>query len=313
MSAQQQQRDLRVVDAQTPDHPIPEPEIGVDADLQVAPSLYEDATEPDWSDYDRRLGAFIKNLLPRIGKEEFLNDEVHHFAQLEQLRLLDRLDTSETDDVDLAVLFVLPDDTVLFIGEDPTVADAPPQFGFAIERHQPIPVPDSAQDALDLLRPRDVRDAFACGETPDRQGEWWLLSTEKVPVSDVYEPGVQSKPFGPSPLDSHVPREYGFTVSSSEFMEAVRDEVPQLPASIDSPPELMEWFSTQQRRRYPPDHLPEWETIRDCAGDILVRGTLRHREHDHDVEQLGDDQWYETQTHDMDVYTGDDVGRVVLD
>lgn len=62
-----------------------------------------------------------------------------------------------------------------------------------------------------------------------------------------------------------------------------------------------------------PDHIPEWDAIREIADEIFVRGTLRHRDRDHYVEHL-EDQWHEAQTHDVDVFTGDDViDRVVVD
>jgi len=46
---------------------------------------------------------------------------------------------------------------------------------------------------------------------------------------------------------------------------------------------------------------------------VLIRGTLRHRDDDHYVENVGED-WHRALTHDMDVYTGDDyVDRVRID
>lgn len=312
---------LRIVD-----QPAPEPDANVEpeeseapaaeidaADLEVATrSTYDEAAEPDWDAYARRTGTFLCELLPAVGKEEFVDDSVHHFAQLEELRVVDELDTSETDDVDLAALFALPDESVVFVGRDPTTKDASPLFGFVVEPFAPIPEPTTAQEALDLLRPGEVRDAFDDGVEPDRQGEWWLLPTQQVPVGATYRPGVQSRPYGPSPLDNHVPREWGMTATPEEFMSRVRDAVPQLPASVETPPEVVEWMDRQHRKRVTPEFVPAFEELVEFADEVLIRGTLRHRENDHFTESVGE-QWHRAVTHEMEVFTADEFGRVFLD
>lgn len=86
---------------------------------------------------------------------------------------------------------------------------------------------------------------------------------------------------------------------------------PTAPESIVEPPEANDWL---YRRRFNedavelPDGVPEWADFQAIAGDVLVRGTLRHRENDHYVENVGE-QWHEAITHD--VYTGDGVGMRV--
>jgi len=279
-----------------------------------APAFYAEAAEPPWQEYDRRTAAFVKALLPELGKDEYLDDRrhVHHYKQLEELRLVDELDIEETDDVDLAVLFALPDESLLFVGKDPTAKNTTPLFGFLVEPFAPVPAPTTAQEALDLLRPGAVRDAFADGDEPDRQGEWWLLPTTMVPVGTTFTPGVNSRPFGPSPLANHVPREWGMTVSDDVFMTTVRDRVDELPATIETPPEVIEWVDRQQRKVPTPEFAPDWEDVQAWADDILVRGTLRHRENEHFVENVGD-TWHVAETHDMNVYTADEFDRVVLD
>lgn len=264
------------------------------------PSQYEAAdTISLWSTYDRDPVRFILALADELGKDEIVDD----------IRRVDSLEVDQTDDVDLAELLIFPDESLLFIGSDPTARDAIPLLGFSIERHQPIPAPESAQEALDLLKPGDVKRAREeGGELPGRQGEWWLLPTRRVPVSTTYRPGVSKRPFGPSPLDNHVPTEYGLAVSEDVFMEQFRDLAPKAPGSIETPPEVFEWVHQQRAfddRVEPPEHVPEWSDLQDIAGEIFVRGTLRHRENDHYVEQIGE-QWHEAQTHNFDVYTGDD-------
>lgn len=307
------QQQIHIVDEQlTNERAREETEAGVeDVDVR-APGFYDEAAEPDWSDVERQTAAFMRSVLQELGKDEFLNSEVHHFEQLDQLRVVDELDVDATDDVDLATLYALPDESLLFVGSDPTAKDTRPLFAFLVEPFEPVPAPTSAQDALDLLRPGQVREAFESGDEPDRQGEWWLLPTRKVPIGETFEPGVNSRPFGASPLANHVPREWGMTVSASEFMDGVRDRVDELPGSITTPPEVVEWVHRQHQRVPTPEYAPDWEDVQEWADEILVRGTLRHRENDHFVERLGE-TWHVAETHDMDVYTADEFDRVFLD
>lgn len=310
------QQQIHIVDEQFTNERAREEDGQADVELDDvdvrAPGFYDGADEPDWSDVERQTAAFIRSLLQKLGKDEVLKDEFHHFKQLEELRLVDELDVDATGDVDLAVLFALPDESLLFVGKDPTAKDTAPLFGFLVDTFAPIPAPTTAQEALDLLRPGQVREAFEQGTEPDRQGEWWLLPTQKVPVGTHFAPGVNSRPFGPSPLGNHVPREWGMTVTDDVFMTTVRDRVDELPGSIDTPPEVIEWIHRQHQRVPTPEYVPEWENVQEWADEILVRGTLRHRENDHFVENLGE-TWHTAETHDMDVYTADEFDRVFLD
>jgi len=272
-------------------------------------SLYERGEEL-WSvrgEYGREEERFLRAL-----GEDVL--EVEGDTLVQEVRVLDELAVDETDDLDLGALLVAPDETLLFLGSDPTAKDTSPLWCLPIRRHKPIPAPESAERAVDLLRPADVQEAFA-DDDPTRQGEWFLLETELLPVSSTFKPGVQSRPFGPGPLDNHVPREYGFTVTDSEFLEAFEEIAPALPSTIDSVPEVMEWFTRQDRKPFEIDGVPTWSELQECAGDILIRGTLRHRDDDHFVENVGEN-WHRALTHDMDVFTADSLGiepRVRLD
>lgn len=318
---------IHIVDAQLSEQSpesIPDVE-----DVEVRQTAAYETAEPinPWREYGRDPGRFIRALAEELGKGEFLADlswsEQRSIRQLDEgetvdldfgdVRRVDELDVSETDDVDLAVLFAWPDESLLFVGSDPTARDSIPLFGFVVEPVAPIPRPTTAEEALDLLRPEEIRAAFEDDTEPARQGEWWLLPTDMVPVGTLFKPGVQTRPFGPSPLGNHVPREWGMTVTDDEFMAGVRELVDELPASIETPPEVIEWVDRQNRRVPTPEYAPTWDEIQELAGDILVRGTLRHRENDHFVEQLGE-EWHRAVTHDMDVFTGDDyIDRVRLD
>jgi len=301
MSAQQQ---LHVIDESTvKQSPESASSLGFDVeDVQERPSLYEQGTDKPLVFPDRDGQRFLAAVASEVGKEDVLADT----------RLLDEMDGSE--DVDFGTLLVFPDESLLFLGSDPTARDSIPLFAFIVERYDPIPAPTTAQEALNLLRPAAIQAAFDGGGTePDRQGEWWLLPTKKLPVSSIHTPGVSSRPFGPSPLGNHVPREYGFAVTDGEFMDQVRAEISALPSSVTSSSEVIRWVSRQQAKEPTPEFAPSWEQIRTLAGEVYVRGTLRHRENDHYVESLGD-QWHEAQTHNMDVYTGDEmIDRVRID
>lgn len=246
---------------------------------------------------------FIDAVLDELDKE---------FEPREDARLVD--DISGSDDVDFGLLLAFPDESLLFVGSDPTAKDAVPWFAFSIEPTEPVPAPEGAQDALDLLKPPRVRDLVETENwLPDRHGEWWLLPCDLIPAGTVFKPGVNSRPYGASPLGNHVPREYAFTVSDSVFLERFRDAVGQAPASIDTPPEVIDWTWRQVRKTPTPDGAPSWADIRHFAGDVLVRGTVRHRDDDHFVENLGD-RWHLADTHDVEVYTGDAMAeRVHLD
>lgn len=225
------------------------------------------------------------------------------------VRLVDEL--ADPVDTDFGLLLVFPDETLMFVGSDPTAKDSIPWFAYTIERSQPMPAPDTAKDALDRLKTPSVRDAeHEDNFLPPRHGEWWLLPCSLVPGGTVFNPGVSSKPYGPSPLGNHVPREYAFAVSDAEFMDRARSEA-EIPSSIDSPPELIEWANRQIKK--PHEDKIRWADVRSWADEMLVKGTLRHRENDHFVENLGD-VWHTAETHDIEVYTGDDMAsRVHID
>lgn len=268
-----------------------------DVPEMLGTSMYEDAEPFDELPVEaRRLEEFVDALLSEIPIE----------ASIADARLVDVL--RESDDVDFGMLLVWSSEDLLLIGSDPTAKDALPLFGFHVGAADPVPAPSDVEDALGLLKPAAVEDALHEDDyLPDRQGEWWLLPTPQVPVSETFQPGVARRPYGPSPLGNHVPPEFAFTVFGSEFVERFHDHVDgAAPSSLSSPMEVLEWIHRQHNRRPTPDYAPDWEEVRSLAGTILVRGTVRHREDDHFVENVGD-AWHEAQTHSMDVWTADAV------
>lgn len=260
---------------------------------------YDDATDFDL----RRMtdGYAFHRFVDAVATREGLD------ASHEDARLLDRQEQIDDPEYGAAwgLLLAWPDETVMYVGSDPT-ATGPPWYAFTVGPAEPVPAPTTAQDAADRLKPPAVRDTIAEDDfVPQRHGEWWLRPTPLAPAGTIFEPGVQAKPFGPSPLGNHVPREWAMSVTDTVFVDRAHDA--GAPASRTTPPEVFEWATRQVRR----DEL-EWHTVRQWADDILVRGTVRHRDHDHPVEKLGE-QWHAAETHDFEVYTADDITGVHLD
>jgi len=288
-----QQANLRIVDDESS-----EPTSTTDIQQPQAPQHYARADEFALEDYSYPVPGFVNELLAELEKD---------FAP-EDAKLIDTIEPSK--DIDDGLLVAFPDESLLFLGEDPTTKDAMPWYGFTVEPFEPIPAPETAQDALDLLKPPDVKDAVADGWIPDRHGEWWLLPTEMIPLGEIHKPGVKTEPYGPSPLGNHVPREYGFTEPNGVFMNKFHEQVENAPTSIKTVPEAIEWSFRQQKKQSPPEYIPSWADIREWAGEILVKGTIRHRENDHYVIDCGN-KWHKAVTHRVEVYTADALGEGV--
>lgn len=271
-----------------------------DVDLEPA-THYEGADEVDLQDYDQHYSfpRFVTAVLDELGKEYDESDA----------RVVDAM--PETLDIHFGILLAFPDESLMFVGSDPTAKDAIPWFAFTIEPMEPMPTPGTAQEALDLLKPPEVRDVVHDEDwLPDRHGEWWLLPTKMIPGGTVFTPGVSQRPYGPSPLGNHVPREYAFTVTDDTFMGRFASNVAGAPESIGTPPEAIEWTCRQLQKANPPEGTPSWADIRSFADDVLVRGTIRHRDDDHYVENVGS-EWHKATTHNVEVYTGDEMATDV--
>lgn len=300
---------LRIVADQTADPTDPTTETTTTTidDTAVADrrSLYEEAEniEPLDVSIDARAARFVDGVLEAV-------DRLNDIGGRPNIHRVDRLDPGATDDADLGELLVLPDETILFVGRDPTTKEhqTSPLYGYLIEPTEPLPAPRTAQEALSLLRPPDVqRIVDEDGEVPTRQGEWFLVPTGGTPVGSTFHPGVNERPYGPSPLGNHVPREYGFGVRDSLVLDRLHDRL-DVPASVATIPEVIRWLDRQpdwSGENAPP--RPGWEDLREAAEEVYVRGTLRHRQNEHYVENAGE-RWHRAYTHDIDVYTGDDVG-----
>ena len=185
----------------------------------------------------------------------------------------------------------------LYVGWDSTAADTDGVFGFVpFDGAAGTRVP-SARDALDLLKPQDV---LTRGEDVPRQGEWFLIpsDTGNGPSGTVQKPGVGARPYGASPLENHVPRDWATAVEDRVFLERVSERFDELPESVETPQDVFEWLANEGAE----SNL--YAAARELAEGIYVRGTLRHRDHDHRVENVGD-EWHRAETHEFDVITTD--------
>lgn len=192
----------------------------------------------------------------------------------------------------------------VYVGWDSTAHRGEEMFGFVpYDGEDGIPAP-SAEDALSLLRPNR---AAAADERSDvvRQGEWFLVPTRNDADGTVQKPGVSSRPYGGSPLDSHVPRDWRTVVADETFVSKF-DGYARYEAPVTT-----DW-TPQDVLDYVHENLPEdaeareqvFEDLREMAGGVQVRGTVRHRDNDHEIVQT--DDWCEATTHDWDVMTVED-------
>lgn len=278
---------------------------------------YEAGERCDYSTYSslihRRFRAFV-GALAGIHEIERTRTRVRHppFAEPVETFENDRgrvLDRHNLGDDDAGVLLVFPDHARMYVGLDATATDSG-LFGFVVTTSDPIATPDTCQQALDLLKPAGV--AQRLDLDPDgaaRQGEWWLLPADDEPVSEAFNPGLASKPYGGSPLENHVPREYAFGVTADELLRRFDEAVPERAGDFETVPELVEWL--HQQRRFDdtedieiPDYVPTYDDLREWAEEVYVRGTLRHRENDHYMKSIGE-EWHVARTHSLDVYTLD--------
>ncbi len=207
----------------------------------------------------------------------------------------------------LECLIAYEDEKRIFVGEDDTATNAG-RFCFIIDPAAGDPPVRTIEEALDLLKPPEVsHTTITLGDEPGRQGEWWLIPCEEEPASSDYKPGVSSRPFGGSPLENHVPREYALGVSGKEFMTRFERSTGISKSALQTPQDVFDWGWRQQQFVDDeligvPENIPTVRELRELAGGIFVKGTLRHRENDHYMERIGE-EWHLAVTHDADVFT----------
>lgn len=210
------------------------------------------------------------------------------------------------DDAEDGVLLTHESGVQVYVGRDSTAY--PERFGdlfgfvpFDGQRGTRVP---TAADALDLLKPHD---AVA---RPDsevvRQGEWFLVDVDEPVTGPVFNPGVGERPYGPSPLESHVPRDWTIGTKVAAFLERAHETFEDLPDDVRRCDEVFAWLHDIDA------DSAMFAAARDLADGIYVRGSLRHRRNEHYMETV--DDWRLAVTHDHEVLTRDDIsGRVVVD
>lgn len=251
-------------------------------------------------------GDLLATWLPETFAEELI-DEHDTFWDLDDFRVVEC--NNARSEGGLELLLVARDGTRVFVGEDATARDSNGLFGYVIGPDDRLPLVRTAREALDLLKPAQASAAEMEGATPLRQGEWFLVPTDEEPVSPVYSGGVSRRPFGGSPLENHVPTEWGIGVPEDEFMAWFERECPELADHVETPAEAFQRIWRGHEIASIEDvelltDLPDAEALREFAEPIYVRGTLRHRDNDHYMESIGDG-WRLAVTHDVDVFTMD--------
>lgn len=227
------------------------------------------------------------------------------------------LDSNRHDTDEPGALLVFPDESRVFLGEDVTAHNRG-DFGFVVKPNEPVPLPETVDEALDLLKPLGVRSHLEdTGELPPRQGEWWLLETDREPTSKVFKGGVSKRPFAGSPLENHVPTEFGFGVKADVLFSWFQSEWPEIVMEGDDLQSVLKRMcqaaQIEELEHVEPQYeRPSFDELREAAEGVFIRGTLRHRDRDHYMERIGED-WKLARTHGMEVYTPDntDMPRIV--
>lgn len=210
-------------------------------------------------------------------------------------------------------LITFENNTQVFYGYDHT-SHGSGRFGFVIEARAPVPEPERA---LDLLTPDEVLRAQADGAEIERQGEWFFVDeqySDDEPQSAIHKPGVNSKPFGPTPLDSHIPRDWKAQYDDETVVENYLDH--DGTSFVTEQPDLDDAGDVVKHYAYGELHYKSdltWAQLQDeILGGVWLRGTVRHDRNEHYIENLGD-TWHKAVTHRKDVITQDDVGNVRMD
>lgn len=203
------------------------------------------------------------------------------------------------------VLLLYRDGTQVFVGRDETALNAG-IFGFTVMPGEPVPFISSVDEALNLLEPLPVTEAVDDDNSVVRQGEWFFVPADDSPRSDVFKGGVGSRPYGDSPLQNHVPRDYAFGASVQVIMERIDERAPGLWDRVDEFHELIEALSSMHQWHWLNSYvgrdgmISSQELYREVFGGVYVRGTVRHQRKDHCMLSLGE-QWHNAYTHGLDV------------
>lgn len=240
-----------------------------------------------------RISDYAETFLEAVAKEADPD------AEIKEYRYIDVVECNHG----LQFLAGYPDGTQILVARDETSKNSG-FFSIVLEENSGV---KTVADALETLKPDSVKVAERTEDIQvRRQGEWWFVEANEEPAFSVSgELGV--KPFGYSPMDTHVAKEYGFGLKRDELLrelslyisdgecKQVFDNVPRCFDSIRNRDILWEgnWSG-----RFPEF---DWDRIESICEGIYVRGTVRHRNREHYMLDL-EDNWYQAFTHDATVY-----------
>lgn len=266
-------------------------------------SPWTDARD-DSADADYALpGAFLNSIIE--GQTTFDGDASDFLAGVVAADVLD------TDDEETGVLLNHEDGLQIYIGRDSTSHDDFALFGFTTDAADIDARVPSARDAISLLTPELVEAARAEGALIKRQGEYHFRPNAGEPEGSIQRPGVSRRPFGNSPLGSHVPSEWATAVSDDHFLQAVKNALedeawdPEL-WEPETPQDAVDLIASDVKLT----NLTMAD-IRDLADGIYVRGSIRHRLNEHEVTVVED--WHRAESHNVEVVTdesGHDISAV---
>lgn len=275
---------------------------------------YGSETEDEAEAYAEIPFRFVGDVVAEQTRRE-VTDEGR--TLMRSLRGADILDDHHDEE---GVLLTHESGLQVYVGWDSTSYENSDLFGFVpFDGEDGVPVP-SAGDALDLLKPHEA--VARKGGEVTRQGEWFLVDTGEEPEGSIQKPGVSARPYGGSPLESHVPRDWATGVEDGVFLERARGAFDDLPVDVETPQGVFDWlhaedpdpedgefdFLTSEQEALSEEIDAMYETARELADGIYVRGSFRHRDGEHYMETV--DGWRRAETHEWDVITTD--GRQVM-
>lgn len=247
---------------------------------------------------------------------EFLMDVLEFQTEMDpdgfmrSITLIDRhqpdLETHKYDSP--GTLFTSNQGRSLYIGSDPTATRGNELFGFVVPEDEQAP---RAFDAIELLKPDEVAQAEAQGRTVKRQGEWFLVEMGETPRGTIQNPGIGSRPFGVSPLDSHIPQDWATIVPDETFLRRYHDisyYQAGITEEVESPQQAVEEVVSLAEEQ---DDDSWFDMLTTMAGAVCVRGTFKHRDRDHFDERV--EGWHRAYTHDYDVIVADEQGFMMVD
>lgn len=187
------------------------------------------------------------------------------------------------------------------IGRDATSKDSG-LFAFVVDSDA-SPV-TTVTAALNTLKPDPVQAAEASkGITVYRQGEWWFVETDEEPAFSV-SGELGQKPYGPSPMENHVAREYGFGLPRTKLLQKLSLHATdgRSKNKLNRVPRCFRDLQRQHDRQWSSKLSGfAWEEVPDVCGGLYVRGSVRHRDTEHYMVSLGE-SWHRAYTHDTTVY-----------